>query len=639
MNIDLLPYSRDIESEMRHNIANLTRLLFLGAAIGNAPAQTFNSIVSFNGSNGDTPELGSLVKDEAGNLYGTTRIGGSKNFGTIFRIDPSGAFTTLFDGFASVARPSNGLLLASDGNLYGTTPADGTLAGGTAFRLTPSGTFTVIHNFAYSDGIGPNGGLIQAADGFIYGTTGLGGTFNFGTVFKMSLSGVVTVLHAFSTTDPRTVSAGLVQGSDGNFYGVSLSGSTSGTAYGAVFRVTPIGVLTVLHNFSVSDGGTCSSELIQGKDGNFYGVTEGRLNDTSHGGNVFRISGLGDFTIMHAFAGPDGLNTYHAPLIQASDGNFYGNTFSGGSKGFGTVFQMTPNGVYTKLHDFVYTDGKSPSSGVVQGRNGSFYGMTSAGGANNKGTVFQVTVAGVSPPPVVVPPAISAIVSDASFQAGGPVASGSWVAIFGSNLAPTTRQWNPATEIVNGLLPTSLDGTSVTVNGKPAAVNFISPGQVNIQAPDDVAMGPVQLAVTTASGGASAAFTMNYAQFAPGLFPAAPPYLAAQHADNSYVGNYPGATPAKPGETIILWGTGFGPASPPVASGRVFNGANALANEVTVTIGGKPAVVDFAGVVGAGLVQINVQVPAGLNDGDAAVVASVGGVTTEASGNMIAVMN
>src|ERR1019366_4477542 len=140
-----------------------------------------------------------------------------------------------------------------------------------------------------------------------------------------------------------------------------------------------------------------------------------------------------------------------------------------------------------------------------------------------------------------------------------------------------------------------------------------------------------------AAGGAGSAFTANYAQFAPGLFPANGSYIAAQHADGSYVGGYAGATAAKPGEVIILWGSSFGPGNPAVPAGQVFAGANKLANPVTVTIGGQPATVDFAGVVGAGLVQINVHVPASINAGDAAVVATVGGVASQTTGNLISV--
>jgi uncharacterized protein (TIGR03437 family) len=230
-------------------------------------------------------------------------------------------------------------------------------------------------------------------------------------------------------------------------------------------------------------------------------------------------------------------------------------------------------------------------------------------------------------------PTVTAVVNGAS--SGSSIATGSWVSIYGSNLATDSRLWNPSTEIINGIFPTSLDGTSVTINNKMATVEYISPGQVNIQPPDDTAVGPVPVVVTTAAG-ASSTFMATYAQIAPGLFPgAAAPYIVAQHADNSYVTP---ASPAQPGEVIILWGTGFGPASPAVPAGKVFNGANPLANTATATIGGQSAPIDFAGVVGAGLVQINVHVP-NISNGDAPVVVTVGGASTQSTSNMIPVHN
>ena len=243
----------------------------------------------------------------------------------------------------------------------------------------------------------------------------------------------------------------------------------------------------------------------------------------------------------------------------------------------------------------------------------------------------------VKVPASTAQPTVTSIVNGAGFAGGGGISPGSWVTIFGTGLAPAgvSRTWDASTEIVDGKLPLSLDGTSVTVNGKQAAVEFIQPSQVNIQTPDDAAIGPVQVVVNTAAG-ATNAFTVNYAKFAPGLFLASAPYIVAQHADNSYVTT---AAPAKPGEAIILWGTGFGPADPAVPAGQVFSGANPLANTVTVTIGGQFAPVDFAGVVGAGLVQINVHVPASINNGDAPVVATVGGVATQTTANMISVHN
>jgi uncharacterized protein (TIGR03437 family) len=187
----------------------------------------------------------------------------------------------------------------------------------------------------------------------------------------------------------------------------------------------------------------------------------------------------------------------------------------------------------------------------------------------------------------------------------GRIASGSWVSIFGSGLARTSRPWNEA-EIVGGKLPTELDETSVTINGKPASVAFISPTQINVLSPDDPTRGPVEVAVNTATGPANSA-TVIYDRFAPGLFTAAPPYLVAQHADWTLV--TPDA-PARGGEVITIWGTGFGPATPPVPAGRVFSGASPLADRAYVFFDDAWTTVEYAGVVGAGLVQLNVRVPA-----------------------------
>lgn len=351
----------------------------------------------------------------------------------------------------------------------------------------------------------------------------------------------------------------------------------------------------------------------------------------------------GVFTILHDYSASasEGSAPDYTELIQATDGNLYGATKTGGMYGYGTIFKITTSGQLTVLYNFNVTDGQTPVGGLVQGADGNLYGTTSGGGDSFRGTVFKLSLPGGGVPPGGAMPAITSVVNDAGFKVGGPITSGSWAALFGTNLAPAgdARPWNSSTEIVNGKFPTSLDGTSVTINGKLASVGYISPAQINFQPPDDTAVGPVQIVVTTKAGGSSAPFTANYAQFAPGLFPAAAPYIAAQHVDNSYVGGYAGSTPAKPGEVIILWGSGFGPASPAVPAGQVFSGANKLASPVTVTIGGQPAAVDFAGVVGAGLVQINVHVPPSINNGDAPVVATVGGVSTQTTGNMIAVHN
>jgi uncharacterized protein (TIGR03437 family) len=225
---------------------------------------------------------------------------------------------------------------------------------------------------------------------------------------------------------------------------------------------------------------------------------------------------------------------------------------------------------------------------------------------------------------------ITGVDNGASFQAG--LASATWVSIFGTNLSQTARGWQDS-DFVNGMLPTSLSGVSATINGRAAYVQYICPTQVNVLAPDDATAGAVQVQVTTAQG-KSNNFTAQKQQFAPGFFTMGGSYVEAQHADYSYVGKpglLPGATtqPAKPGETIVLYGTGFGPTNPPLPSAQLVTAPAVLANSVQVTIGGVEAPVAYAGLVEAGLYQLNVTVP-NVPGGDAAVVAQVGGVQTQA---------
>jgi uncharacterized protein (TIGR03437 family) len=212
---------------------------------------------------------------------------------------------------------------------------------------------------------------------------------------------------------------------------------------------------------------------------------------------------------------------------------------------------------------------------------------------------------------------------------------GAWVAIFGSNMAATTRTFR-TDEIVNGVLPTQLDGVSVTINNKPAAIHFISPGQLNVQVPDDNGAGPVEVKVKTADGSATTTATLQPA--APGFFmydPDSRKYLAAQHADFSIVGRaglFPNATstPARPGEIVVLYGTGFGPTNPATPAGvLVTTPAEIDKSQLTVLVGNTQAQALFAGVVQAGLWQLNVQLPDNLPDGDVPVVATVNGVRTQ----------
>jgi len=188
--------------------------------------------------------------------------------------------------------------------------------------------------------------------------------------------------------------ADLCAGQDGNFYGTTVGGGTNG-GFGTVFKVTTNGLLTSLVSFAGTNGSFSHSELAQGNDGNFYGTTAGG-GDNGYG-TVFVVTTNGLLTSLVPFADTNGAFPYSS-LTMGNDGNFYGTTYYGGSNNIlGTIFRVTTNGVLTSLASFNNTNGANPIAGLTLGSDGNFYGTTAFGGTNsgNYGTIFQVTPNGV----------------------------------------------------------------------------------------------------------------------------------------------------------------------------------------------------------------------------------------------------
>jgi uncharacterized repeat protein (TIGR03803 family) len=242
------------------------------------------------------------------------------------------------------------------------------------------------------DPLSPAYGLVaQGRDGNLYSTSPSGGTGNSGTVFKITPAGVLTVLYNFDVTHGSYAYGGLTLGTDGNFYGTAYQGGAGGR--GTVYKVTPTGTLTVLHDFASSvDGGSPYAAPVQGTDGNFYGTT---YNGGSKGyGTVYKMTPAGTLTVLYPFdhthgGQPDG------PLVQGTDGKLYGVTYSGGTNGYGTLFKVSTGGVFTGLYNFDSTHGSYPYGALVQGTDGSFYGTTYNGGSGGGGVVFKITASGV----------------------------------------------------------------------------------------------------------------------------------------------------------------------------------------------------------------------------------------------------
>jgi uncharacterized repeat protein (TIGR03803 family) len=453
-----------------------------------ARAQTFTTLTSFEGTNGAEPSLMSLVQGADGNLYGTTQYGGVSRCymgcGSVFSLTLSGNLQgfNLCRGNKCVggSNPIAGLTLSTDGSFYGTTTFGGR-AGcggngcGTVFKMTSGGQMVTLWRFDDRDGYAPYAPVVPGFDGNFYGTTEGGGTAGgSGTVFEMTPFGALTTLHSFNVEDGSEPAAALLLASDGNLYGTTTSGGVPHDS-GTLFKINAQGVLTTLHNFCAysgcADGGSPNSALIEASDGNLYGTTTvgGDSYCVPEGcGTIFKVTPAGQLITVHEFDESDGSSPIGG-IIQATDGNFYGTTAGGGSGlcGCGTVFQITPSGTLTTLHNFDGADGLAPFGGLLQDTNGSFYGTTYQGGntpcssSTGCGTAFRLDM-GLGPFVTFV-------------RAAGKV--GQTGGILGQGFTGTT---------------------SVSLNGIPASFTVVSDTYITATVPAGATTGYVT--VTTPSG-------------------------------------------------------------------------------------------------------------------------------------------
>ena len=367
----------------------------------------------------------------------------------------------------------------------------------------------------------------------------------------------------------------------------------------------------------------------------------GSQND---GGMAISVDGAGNAYVL-GFTDSSNFPTAGTPLQSkfAGDGGlglylFYGDAFlavvnpTGTALSYSTYFggnlDERPFGMALDGNGNVYLVGNTVSTnlpitaGAFQTAYGGFKGHASG---TPRGDAFLTILSGFP-----VSPAISKVANaEGEALTIGP---NTWVEIKGSGLAPDTRIWQ-ASDFVNNQMPTSLDGVSVTMNGQNAFVYFISPGQINVLTPPNLAAGSVQVVVTN-QGAATTAFPATAQQLSTSFFIFnGGPYVVATHLDGSVIGPttlYPGSsTPAAAGETIIVYANGFGPVLPAVVAGSATQSGN-LPSLPVVRIGAGTATVMFAGLVSPGLYQFNVQVPAGTPSGDNSITATFNGNTTQA---------
>jgi uncharacterized repeat protein (TIGR03803 family) len=383
------------------------------ASLSIAHTSGYAIVHNFTGQNGDGASPAThLITDGAGNLYGTTSSGGyyPTGAGVVFGIAPDGTETVLhlfckLRNCTDGSEPYGAMVRDGAGNLYGTAYSGGAHASaGNVFKLTPNGTYTVLYNFcsanACSDGYGPVGDLIEDGAGNIYGTTYRGGAQNGGVVFRLAPDGTETALHSFcsltSCADGQMPYGGVVRDSAGNLYGTTYTGGADNA--GVVFKLAPDGTETVLHNFcsrnNCTDGGfPQDSMILDSSSGKLYGTTEfggsgGLVCDAASScGVVFEIKPNGAERVLHSFDNADGGNPL-GNLFKDRAGNIYGTTFFGGTNNNGVVFKLAPDGTETVLHFFGGgIDGKWPRGGVI-GDSGNLYGTTLSGGGG--GIVFRV---------------------------------------------------------------------------------------------------------------------------------------------------------------------------------------------------------------------------------------------------------
>jgi uncharacterized repeat protein (TIGR03803 family) len=352
---------------------------------------------------GGTPPAFPQVRLSDGAFYGTVFGGfnGNLDRGSVFKLASNGLLTTLFQFQGTTPEESNPTILigAADGNLYGATApkAVGDL-NGMIFRLTPSGTFTPL--FRFQDGKGTHAtSLMQAADGNFYGTAAgdsSGGFFNHppgmhnaGIFFRLTPAGVFTTLYNFTGGTDGSLPNAVTQGTDGNFYGSTLCGPESPpnvfSGFGKVFKITPAGTLTTLYAFTGGNDGGNPSKVIQGGDGNLYGIAGYPTI-----GTVFKVTPAGVRSTLFRFEANNGSEP--SQLIPSADGNVYGTTQDGGIPQAGSIFGINPTGQVTTYSFDGAATGGHPSQ-LFEGEEHNLYGATAAGGAFNKGTIFRLNMA------------------------------------------------------------------------------------------------------------------------------------------------------------------------------------------------------------------------------------------------------
>lgn len=575
--------------------------------------------VAGGGSNKGTPAVmaslagtSGLSVDGSGNLY-FSEWGAN----LIHRVTPGGGISTI------AGDPRN-----TGGGYYG----DGGAAVGAGLN-NPSGTAWDAAGNLYIADSGNNRVRKVSTSGVISTVAGGGSSF---------------VLGGQATQTFILMGQGIAVDSAGDIFVVMTQG---GGASGQVLKVAPNGIITAVAGdptapFSltnIGDGGPATrayigpTGLAVDAGGNLY-LADAGLNrirkvspdgiiTTVAGSNTSNYSGDGGPATSAGLNRPAGVAVDAAGSLYIADAGNY------------RIRKVTSDGIITTIAGTGRPDNSGDGGPATSASLASLQSVAvGPGGLIYVSDVRQSDGAALVRvlTPVVSVPAISAGGVVPLYSSVGTIQPGEWVSIFGSNLASGTAAWN-------GDFPTLLGGTSVTIDKRPAYLSYVSPGQINLQAPDDTAVGTVDVVVTT--GGGSTASTVILAQFGPSFSLLDGKHVAGIILRGDGSGSYGGGAydivgptgsslgyktvAAKAGDVIELFGVGFGPTSQAVPAGKAFSGAAATTNSVQLLINSIPVTPAFSGITSAGLYQINiVTLPAGLGTGDLSLQATVGGVHT-----------
>ena len=397
------PYLAGVILDARGNLYGTTA--FNGAGGQGAvykldPSGNATVVYAFPGdTDGQYPYNNGVILGSDGQLYGTTALGGQSGGGVVYQLNGGGRHETVLYSFATFTsngfdRPSGGVIRDPAGNLYGTTfigQADVGYGFGVVYKVDTAGHARVLHNFTNgADGGNPYGGVTLDSKGNLYGTASGGGASGAGVVFKIDKSGNEIVLYSFTGgADGGYPFGSVIIDSKGNLYSTTQGGGASGA--GVVFKIDKSGNETVLYSFTGgADGGYPLGGVIRDSAGNLYGTTNG--GGASGAGVVYKIDASGNETALYSFTGgADGGYPLWVVLARDLAGNLYGTTAGGGTASAGVVFKVDTSGNETVLYSFTGgADGGTPYAGVVLGPNGNLYGTTIGGGQTNAGVVFGI---------------------------------------------------------------------------------------------------------------------------------------------------------------------------------------------------------------------------------------------------------